>query len=807
MPLAPHRHRHLGTRGGTVTRALLITVGITLTLFGLVFLAATLALLFEGDRDALYLFPFVLASCVGGVFITASQARDAKEGQPSSGGVGLAPVASAPTTPPPGTAAPAPSPSQRDEATSPTPSVATTAGADSSASVAQLVVRSSDLFATLRDLVGHEGAAGSDKRHLVTMLEAAGVMAWPDAPACEGGQLFRTDHFWIRLNPDELSERHYDTLLMTEAALSVNQDLPEVRAQDRASEPALQAVLGLMRGMCDQDIPHSDITDEGLRACYGDTAAGARSGEWLVRSRICHAAECARTPFRVVFDLRCNVADGLVVIDLEIPRPRCMAIFVRDAESQANLARAYALRLSTLLARQSFATSGRVRRVVVNGHEHGSDRAVLSIDFSGPVLDALLEAARGPQVESVFPSDPAIRAWVEPIEPFVPLDSPLAFPAHARTFPELDTRPASEALARACRVARVCDLGINESAFRIAAWTSVSQELGDTTEQAVSALVALRDKAQDITVAEACARTMRALVDGDIDLDDLGRVASLFVEGSALDKAVSRAIELLDDSQGPPDPEAALKLLEEALAPIDDMGAYLDDETTVYRYFGSVAERVRHNLSVDEGGRTIALVPDSYFNAHSNASIALGMLGRNEEALAHADVCLRLAPTSTYAAMRKVRVLEAQSRIFKAADLIIEALYHANTPRDASICHYRLAYMQWKLGRESLAAACYQRSLSWDTEMSAQAREELDDLLQSSPVLTRPTKEQADALLIQEGIPLGCTEEDGSQLLAAAVACMDQGVLMSARPLMASIFGMTRDDVMMGVYRSLSVSV
>ena len=609
--------------------------------------------------------------------------------------------------------------------------MATTAGADSSASVAQLVVRSSDLFATLRDLVGHEGAAGSDKRHLVTMLEAAGVMAWPDAPACEGGQLFRTDHFWIRLNPDELSERHYDTLLMTEAALSVNQDLPEVRAQDRASEPALQAVLGLMRGMCDQDIPHSDITDEGLRACYGDTAAGARSGEWLVRSRICHAAECARTPFRVVFDLRCNVADGLVVIDLEIPRPRCMAIYVRDAESQANLARAYALRLSTLLARQSFATSGRVRRVVVNGHEHGSDRAVLSIDFSGPVLDALLEAARGPQVESVFPSDPAIRAWVEPIEPFVPLDSPLAFPAHARTFPELDTRPASEALARACRVARVCDLGINESAFRIAAWTSVSQELGDTTEQAVSALVALRDKAQDITVAEACARTMRALVDGDIDLDDLGRVASLFVEGSALDKAVSRAIELLDDSQGPPDPEAALKLLEEALAPIDDMGAYLDDETTVYRYFGSVAERVRHNLSVDEGvgPSPSCLTPTSTRTA---TSIALGMLGRNEEALAHADVCLRLAPTSTYAAMRKVRVLEAQSRIFKAADLIIEALYHANTPRDASICHYRLAYMQWKLGRESLAAACYQRSLSWDTEMSAQAREELDDLLQSS---------------------------------------------------------------------------
>ena len=114
--------------------------------------------------------------------------------------------------------------------------------------------------------------------------------------------------------------------------------------------------------------------------------------------------------------------------------------------------------------------------------------------------------------------------------------------------------------------------------------------------------------------------------------------------------------------------------------------------------------------------------------------------------------------------------------------------------------------MEWKLGREDLAAACYQRSLSWDTEMAPSAREELDDLIRATDGLERPTDEQADALLAREGIPLGCIRSDGERTLAAAVACMDHGAFYSARPLMAVLFGMNNDDVVMGVYRSLSVS-
>lgn len=792
------------TRGGTVARVLLIIVGVSLALFGGLLTIGGIALLFDGDSAGIFILIFSLLILLGGVALVVGQAtagrREATGAERVVSSVPLGDVVPVP--------APAPEPATRGDAPHETPG-----DANPTEEVAHLVFRSTDLFATLRDLVRHGAAAGSDKRHLAGLLEAAGIMDWPDAPACEGGRLTRNTHYWIRLNPDGLTDEQYDTLITTEAALGINQDLPALRTEELASERATEGRLELMRKMVDQAIEEHPLADEGMRVCYHDADPATTPGEWIVRSVVCNAAECVRTPFRVVFDLRCNMADGLAVLSLEVPRPRCMALFAQDDEGRMGLARAYALRLSTLLALHAFQASDKLTRVVVNCHEHEREETLLSLDLTPALAERLRDVCQTTLVEEAFPTDAAVRAsfegsqWFVPVEPFVSLDDPQATPAPARVFPELDPRPVSAAIAATCHAKRICDLGINENAARISAWHELRPQLGDSVSQAVSALVAARNDAHDITVAEACTRTIQALVDGDVDLDDLGAVASLFIDGSALDRAVVRANELLDDEQGTPDPEAAVKILEAALAPIDDMGAYLDDATCVYRYFGSVSERIHHNAAINEGGREIRLVPDSYFNAHCNASIAHGMLEHYDEALAHADICMRLAPTSTYATMRKVRVLEAQSRIFEAADLITEALRHAKTPRDAAICHYRLAYMEWKLGRENLAAACYQRSLTWDTEMSAQAREELDDLLSATPGLERPTEEQADALLAREGIPLGCIRSDGERTLAAAVACMDDGAFLSARPLMASLFAMNNDDVVMGVYRSLNVSV
>ena len=796
------------TRGGAVATVLLIILATVLILFGTILLIAMVGITIEGDPSILILLPFLIATLAGGIVIIVSLVHaHSKDDKASGTASGRSKPANADETSGERVVSAIPvTQSMRDQPAQPQ------GGSDASSpteDVAHLVFRSEDLFATLRDLVRH---ASSDKRHLASMLDAAGVMSWPEAPACEGGRLSRNTHFWIRLSTDGLDDAQYDTLVTAEAALSVNQDLPELRTVPVESPEAIDASLRLLRQMPDQKIDRSSLTDEGLMRAYGTEDQDSQSGEWIVRSQVCNAAECVRTPFRVVYDLRANVRDGLAVLSLEIPRPRCMAIFTPEPARQVALARAYALRLSVLLARHAFDATKQIETVVVNCHEHESEETLLSLHLTRSLADTLYAVCRDAKVEQGFPTDTSIRAtfsggWFAPVEPFVALDDPQATMEEARRFPELDQRVAPDAVRRACHAERICDLGINENAGRIEAWSDVRPRLGDSTEHAVSELVALRNASTDITVAEACTRTIQALVEGKAELDDLSSLASLFVDGSALDSAVARASQLIDDSDGHEDPQAAVKLLEQALAPIEDMGGYLDDETCVYRYFGSVSERIHHNATVNEGGREIRLVPDAYFNAHSNASIAYGMLGDNERALAHADVCLRLAPTSTYATMRKVRVLESESRVYEAAELIVEALRHAVTPRDAAICHYRLAYMEWKLGREDLAVACYQRALTWDTEMAQQAREELNDLLESNPQLERLSDEQADALLAREGIPLGCVRSDGEHTLGAAVACMDAGAFLSARPLMAVLFGMNGDDVVMGVYRSLNVSV
>lgn len=822
---------HPRRRGNLLVRAILTLIGLSSLSGGLLFTVAGVYILIdEGDTNMLYLLPFTFAFMALGIVLIVSQlgTSSAKGGQAQPGTrsaqadgdggaddverivstvplAGSTQAAGAQATPAAGVQAPQATGAQAPQATATDPRELTE-------DVANLVHRSSDVVATLRDLVRHEQAPDSQKRHLVSMLEAAGVPDYRDAPVFEGGRLSRNTHYWLRFPVEELDDEAYDTLISVEAALNINQDLPALRALPLDDERCLSGALKLMRSLCDQEVARGSLTDLGLTATYRHTDADATAGEWVVRSLVCSAAESVRVPFRLPYDMNCNCGTGLVVIDLVLPRPRCMAIFTPDPSAQAALARAYALRISTLLARHAFDASPKVRRVVVNCCEHGSKETLLSLDLDPAVLAALLTVARDSSLDKAFPIDPSIRAlfspsgWFTAVEPFVALNDPQAVPEAARRLIEMDTRQTSEAVARICHATRVCDLGINENTPRIDAWESVRDRLGSTTEQAVSALVALRDEANDITVTEACARTIQALVEGRVELDNLAELGSLFVNGSSFDVTVRRAVEMLNEANGTPDPAGALELLEKALAPVDDMGAYLDDETCVYRYFGSISERIHHNAHIDEGGREIRLVPDAYFNAHHNASIALGMLGRNEEALAHADVCMRLAPTSAYVTMRKVRVLEAESRIYEAADLIIRALGHAVTPLDASMCHYRLAYMEWKLGREDLAVACYQRSLAWESNMADQAREELDDLLASSPNLSRLTDEQAEALLAREGIPLGCTKADEEHTLAAAVACMDDEVFYAARSLMGEYFRTSRDDVVMGVYRSLSFS-
>ena len=706
----------------------------------------------------------------------------------------------------PATVAPAPVPAPVNERLTPSAQADPRGDAEE---VASLVNRSDDVFATLKDLVRHEQATPGRRRHLAEMLQATGLLEWDDAPRCEAGRLTRNHHFWIRLGADDLTDEEYDRLVSIEAALSVNQDLDSPTCMASDIDGACGEASGLLQRLVSQDIRPYDLAAS-IGTAYPDTPFDETPGEWLVRASFASAAECSVTPFRVVYDQRSNVAEGLMVVSVEVPRPRCMAIFSTQEADQVAIARGYALRLAALLAKQALSLSHKVSTVVVNCHERGSDDTILSVAFTDELLQRLMPfltsydmAANG------FPSDEAIhvrfdeRGWLQPVEAHLTLDDP-RLSAGRFVYPELVDRATSAQLAAITGARKVSDLGINENAGRIAAWDELSATPWENTEEAVSRLREKLLSASDITVVEACNRTIEALVSGTEDAGNLEGLANLFIRGTSLEQAVRRANAALDDSEGPDNPEEAVRVLSEALRPIESVGAYLDDQDTVYRYFGSVAERICFELEINDRRRDVRLVPDAYYNALANISIAYDELEQYDDAMRYADEMIRIAPASIHAAMRKVRALEHQSRIYEAADLIKSVLRLASTPRDAAICHYRLAFMEWKLGREDLAVACYQRSLTWDTDMFSQAREELDDLLSSNASLHRLSDDEVSTLLANEGIPLGCTEADRRRTLAAATLCTDEGVFWAARSLVGILFGIESDDVMMGVYRSLT---
>ena len=409
-----------------------------------------------------------------------------------------------------------------------------------------------------------------------------------------------------------------------------------------------------------------------------------------------------------------------------------------------------------------------------------------------------------------LPSDPALRARgcegsaSEPLKPHLALDDERLCPSERYQEVELDLSPVGEPLATACGARRAADLGIMEKAGRTHAWRELAPRLGDTTQGAVALLVDLRDRMDDVTVAEACERTSRALVAGTTDVTATDELERLFVDGGNLVAVTDRARAALGQECPPERLEELLAELEAALSPITSMGIYLDDTASVYRYFNSFPERIRYNLAFRDDGRTVRLVPDEYYAAHSLAARMLNLLGRPGEALPHAEELMRIAPLTPDAALMKVRVLEDQSRIFEAADLLKETIGYASMVRDLAICFYRLAFMEWKLGREDLTVICYQRAISLHPEVAKLAREELDDLLSANSELKLLPDDEIVEALSQAGLPSGEVSKMRRQTRDALVATTDAGIFSVAHALAGSLHELISDDALLDVRRSLT---
>ena len=673
-----------------------------------------------------------------------------------------------------------------------------TSAATRSIDLSGMLLHSDDVLATLRDLVLHGEGQGAPA-DLVTLLSRSGLMDWEGAPVVRANRLRRNGRWWLSAPDVELDEGDLDRLVCIEAALNVGEDL----ARSGRGEDLARRVRSDLKVI---DLPCPPQPSGGLVRFLLEGSEHA--GEWACRMRFADAVENFPSPLRVEMDFQSNAPRGILCVDLCLPRPACFSFAGTSWHERNALARPYALWLSLALADIALARCEGVTHVVINGHNRESDETILSLDVTPETLRSLMDAARAMGDE--LPKSPSLRArmgadgWLAPVEPFLTSRSELVSPPERYRRVELDDSPCSEAVARTCGARRASDLGILEKAGRIEAWNALVGELGNSTQEAVSRLMGLRDTTKDLTVAEACDRVCKALVEGTADVSDKHGLSLLFVDGGELAVAVERARQSLDGDPTPEQLRAAADELERVLSPITGMGIYLDDADSVYRYFNSVAERVAYNRTVDDGGRSVRLVPDEYYSAHSLAARVLNMLGRSEDALVHGEELTRVAPLTPDASLGKVRCLEEQSRIFEAADELKRAIGFSATASDMSICFYRLAYMEWKLGRNDLAVACYQRSIELHPNMAENARSEMNDLIAANEGLAPYPADKVMPALAAGGLPTGELDPMRSQTRDALVACTDAGLFDVARPLASIMLELNRDDALIDVRRSLT---
>ena len=696
------------------------------------------------------------------------------------------------------------------------PSAASPAGTDE---VARMFHRSNDVFATACDIVRMHAANPASSRaltHLSTMLETLHLEGWQDAPRSDVALLGRTHSYWLRGDVDGLDAAGYDRFVATEAAMNLDLALTDIAEVPYDSPAARQKTAAYLRDLASQEVESFEL-QESLGRAYPGVEAQDTPGEWHARASVVSAAESVRVPFRLPYDVRCNVKARIAVLRVEIPRPSCFCIVTPDTDERVAFARAYALRLSWLLSSLVLLRVPAIETLEVQCHEHGRGDTLLAIAFTRELVERLSAAVHSSALETKgIPLEDGLVArfgaddgWFLPVTPRFAWDSEVLAPRDWFEYPELCQRTLSDRAAEVTGARRVCDLGINENASRMRAADELQRRLKASEsvsyETAVAVLVELRDVAGDVSLAEACDRTIAALLDGQVDPSDDSALRMMLVSDGALQDATMRAAGLLE-GDGHADPQQAVEVLREALGPILEFGFYADDESCVYRYFGSLSERIVFNTQLDDHVRLVRLVPDSYYNALGLLASAYNMLGQSEDATAMAEEMMRIAPASVDAFMRKVRALENESRILEAANLIRECATFAATPRDAAFVLYRLAYMEWKLGREDLAAACYERALTWNTPFSDQSSSELEELLEACPHLKRPDADEALEALSKEGMPVGFTDSHKEFALMAAALMVDEHAFLVAQPLLSVVCAATGDDVYVGIRRSLDAT-
>lgn len=604
-------------------------------------------------------------------------------------------------------------------------------------------------------------------------------------------------------------------IIRLEAALNAIRFATASLAASASMQEAYLLNQGLARSIVAQAAPLDEPLDP--------TEAGDwPEGEWTVRYGISRAIESLQLPYRLQVRYRVNVADGNVALEFDLTPAEVfpaschvdgLGIVPSTGDMRQRAAADYALRVALLLAASAFRCSEGIRHVWVAGILETATRRTcyLSVDFDRWRFARIDLTNVGDLAETYRSFAPVLRyedGWLRPVRQGFHLEEERFCPVRRYLPVSLSSRRLKGHVAQSLGTDHVSGLAIEEGDGRTLVANAIMMRLAPesdvrATEKNVRTVMQLAGDDPDPSVRTAAERVVLGLIEGTLEPSPFS-IGEEFIRGDALTRANDRAKELLMGKR----PDEAHAKVAPVLACIDQGEIYRDTAHVAYRYFNSYVERALYNRLQEEAGdsRTIMLVPDAYYEAHLLVSMTALMTGSKDEALAHAQRMVELAPLDPRARLHTAKCLEVLERDEEAIEQLRELLERAHDPQSLGVAYYRMAFFQWKQGNLAAAQACYQYAMRFLPQAVPMLAMELSVMyLQNPDALSQEesSDEQLAEALEAQGIPLAPTEQTTELFYDCARASFDAEIFPVARTFAQIMRAFGSDDVITGVIRSL----
>lgn len=640
---------------------------------------------------------------------------------------------------------------------------------------------------------------------LARALEEAGLFADDvELPTMHVVRPQRTQFFYVRIEQPRLTYRAKLRVLSLEAALNRLYTV-WITADDPQACSVEECYRICQRMEASVHFQSRKLSD----------AIGPAGGEWGVCLAISTAIESFKLPHRLEAKWRTCVRNRSAAFVLDVTPAEAFpaSAYVEELgrvvpttqQMREQAASAYAMRLALLVGACALDSCPQLMNVSVAAvlDNARKRRCLYSVRLDRRVVRFVLPDSEltPEQALRVFDANlELVDGVLQPVEQGFALEDEEFCPAWRYEKVELSDRPLLYDASTTLGATRTGDLGIAEEAHREDAATKIARRLTDSTEENVRAVIEVAGQSPDLTVRDAASRIVSKLVAGEIPEEDPYALMTEFVEGDEMSQAVRRAWQRL--TRG--DAEAAVRILEGALAPAEAVGTYADTDEVAYRSFRSYADRVLYNRLMAKPGQRVELVPASYYGAHLLAASLLVELDKPERALVHAKRALELAPEDLHPYLVASRCHEDLGNTQAACDVMGRLLEVAHDPEAAGMAYLRLGTLMRTEDRPLVAEACLRKCLEFYSSAWPLAFSQITELIMEKDDPQEQLSDlQIEGLLLANGIPMAPTERILKTLLDCARASLDAELFPVARTFAHILGRFSGDDVITGLVRSI----